>query len=781
VTAAQHPETTQHAHGTQHLEPGPADTHDLTELEREQQHLDLVYDRVDQLGEAAEEHLRQVQRAGASGTHQARSERDSFAQTLAARVAQLRSVQDRLCFGRLDMVDGQRHHIGRLGLSDEHQHKLLVDWRAPVAAPFYQATPAAPGDVVRRRHLTTRGRQVVHLEDEVLDLDAISPEQRVSLQGEGALMAAVTAPRTGRMGDIVATIQSEQDRIVRDELAGVLVVQGGPGTGKTAVALHRAAYLLFTYRQRLAGSGVLVVGPGPLFLRYIEQVLPSLGESGVVMATPGSLFPGVEATTDDSDDVALLKGDLRMARILSRAVRDRQKVPEADLKLKVGSHTLVLTREAVAASRSRARATGQPHNAARVTFVKDMLRHLAGLLADAMGQVLDDELRAELDADLRDSRDVRVKLNLLWMPLSPERFLRDLLAVPVRLDSAAPDLTDEQRDLLRRDRDEPWTVSDVPLLDELAELLGDDGEAARAQAKRESAERAAEQEYARGVLQLTKHIANEVGDGMLAGVTAEMLAGRFSGDRGGLSVAERAWSDRTWTFGHLVVDEAQEMSPMMWRLLHRRCPSRSWTVVGDLAQRGSVAGASSWHDALDRVAAGRVRVRELSVSYRTPGRVMAVADAMAEANDLPVTPVVSVREGDHDPFRRRREPGDTETVVRTVTELVAGRSGSSSGTLAVVAPADETAALLRALSSALPGRVGDGRRALDALVSVLAPEEVKGLEFDDVVVVEPAAIVAASRRGASDLYVALSRPTDRLAVVHHEPLPAGMADHLVEH
>jgi DNA helicase IV len=754
----------------------PVDDAVPTELAHEQQHLDVLYDRVDTLSAAAETELRLVQRAGASGTPQARSERDAFAGTLAARVAQLRAVQDRLCFGRLDLRDGQRHHIGRIGLSDPQQQKLLVDWRAPVAAPFYQATPAAPGDVVRRRHLTTRGRQVVHLEDEVLDLEAITPEQRVSLQGEGALMAAVTAPRTGRMGDIVATIQAEQDSIVRDELAGVLVVQGGPGTGKTAVALHRAAYLLFTYRQRLQRSGVLVVGPGPLFLRYIEQVLPSLGESGVVMATPGTLFPGVEATTDDHDDVAVLKGDTRMARILGRAVRDRQRLPDDDLELKVGSQRIVLTREAVAASRSRARATGAPHNAARVTFVKDMLRHLAGVLAAALGQVLDDELRAELDADLRDSRDVRVNLNLLWMPLSPEPFLRDLLAVPVRLASAAPDLTPAERASLWRDRGQPWTVSDVPLLDELADLLGDDGEAARSQARQDRTEREAELEYARGVTQ----IVGETPAGMKA--TAEMIADRFRPTAAATTVAERAESDRTWAYGHLVVDEAQELSPMMWRLLHRRCPARSWTVVGDLAQRGSAAGASGWSEALDQVARGRVRVRELTVSYRTPSRVMAVADAMAHANGLPVTPVVSVREGEEAPHRRWRAAGDSAAVVQAVDELVRERSaaGHITGTVAVVAPAQGTGELLAALTAAMPGQVGDARRGLSAPVTVLAPEEVKGLEFDDVVVVEPAAIVAASRRGVSDLYVALSRPTDRLVVVHHDPLPAGMADQLVE-
>ena len=736
------------------------------EIAAEQAQLDRMYARIDQLGDSAEQQLARVRAAGSQGTPQARSERDVFAQTLEQRLAQLRNVQDRLCFGRLDLVSGERHHIGRVGLSDEHQDKLLVDWRAPVAAPFYQATPAAPAGVLLRRHLTTRGRSVLALDDEVMDLDAMDEDQRATLHGEGALMAAVRAPRTGRMGDIVATIQGEQDRIVRDGLAGVLVVQGGPGTGKTAVALHRAAYLLFTHRQRLERSGVLVVGPGPLFLRYIEQVLPSLGESGVVMATPGTLFPGVEASGDDGDEVAAVKGDARMAAVLARAVRDRQRLPEEDLELKVGSHRLTLTRSAVAASRARARATGAPYNEGRVTFVKDVLRHLAGQLADSMGQLLSDDLRAELDADLRDTRDVRVAVNLLWMPLTAQRFLADLLATPVRLESAAQTLTVAERVALQRDRGAAWTLSDVPLLDEIAELLGDDGEAARAQAYQQQQERATALEYARGVLEMT-------GD-RAPGVSVDMLADQFASSSTARSVVDRAAADRTWAFGHLVVDEAQELSPMMWRLLARRCPARSWTVVGDLAQRGSVSGAASWAGALDAVAEGRWRVRELSVSYRTPARVMAVADGMAKAGGLPVTPVVSVREGTDAPIAQPRAVGDDGAVVDVVRRLLAD---ADEGTLAVVAPAKDAARLADVLGVALPGQVGDGhRRALSARVSVLAPEEVKGLEFDDVVVVEPATIIDASSRGRSDLYVAMSRPTRRLVVVHDQPLPAGMDD-----
>ncbi len=487
----------------------------------EQAHLDLVYRRLDQLVEAAQQQLAAVRRTGSVGTPQARSERDAFATTLEHRIAQLRAVQDRLVFGRLDLRSGERHHIGRVGISDEHQDKLLVDWRAPVAAPFYQATPAAPGDVVRRRHLTTSGREVVHLDDEVLDLSAISDTERATLQGEGALMAAVTAPRTGRMGDIVATIQGEQDRIVRDELAGVLVVQGGPGTGKTAVALHRAAYLLFTYRRRLERSGVLVVGPGPLFLRYIEQVLPSLGESGVVMATPGTLFPGVEAERDDADDVARVKGDLRMVQVLEQAVRDRQRLPDADLELRVGSRTLVLTRSAVGRS-----AGPRPlHRRA----AQRRTRHLRqGPAAPPRGPA---RRAAAPAAHRRPAPGARRRPARLPRRAGQPQPAVDAVAAaalphrpvrgrqPARLGGAHPDGRPSAT-CCARERGAPWTVHDVPLLDELAELMGDDGEAARAEDRRRAAELAGELDYARGVLQMTR-LENPV-------VSAEMLAEQFA-------------------------------------------------------------------------------------------------------------------------------------------------------------------------------------------------------------------------------------------------------------
>src|SRR4051794_13016709 len=265
------------------------------ELAREQKYVAALYERLDVLRVRTRGQLDGVLAQGASGTHQNRSERDSFADMYAQRLARLWAVENSLCFGRLDHADETSLYIGRLGLSDDDQHRLLIDWRAPVAQPFYRATPAAPMGVTRRRHLHTRGRTVTAVDDDLLDLEGLTDADRASLNGEAALLASLGEKRTGRMRDIVATIQSEQDKIIRSDLNGVLVVQGGPGTGKTVVALHRAAYLLYTYRERLERRGVLILGPNPTFLRYIEQVLPSLGETDVMLSTVGELYPGVVA------------------------------------------------------------------------------------------------------------------------------------------------------------------------------------------------------------------------------------------------------------------------------------------------------------------------------------------------------------------------------------------------------------------------------------------------------------------------------------------------------
>ncbi|GAB2675060.1 HelD family protein [Thalassiella azotivora] len=756
------------AGGSQGPGPRAADgepTARASQVADEQRQVDVLYARLDELRARADRDLAAVRRQRATGSHQSRSERDAFATLHENRLAQLWAVEDRLVFGRLDLTDGEHRYVGRMGLSDDDQRRMLVDWRAPAATPFYQATAANPGDVVRRRHLVLHERQVTGVEDDVLDLDAMDESGLAGLSGEGALLAAVNAQRTGRMGDIVATIQAEQDRIIRADLGGVLVVQGGPGTGKTAVALHRAAYLLYTHRERLSRSGVLVVGPSPVFLRYIEQVLPSLGETGVVMTTAGQLFPGVDARTTDEPDVAALKGDLRMAEVVRRAVRARQRVPSRPVELEVDGHDLVLTPKAVLAARDKARRTGRPHNLARVTFVKDLLVHLADQVARRLGTRFDPADRGDVIADLRASRDVRVTLNRLWLPMTPQDLLSRLLAVPERLDQAAPHLTTAERALLHRDLDAPWTLDDVPLLDEAAELLGEDDSADRALARQQAQRRAEEVEYARNVLQMT-------GAGQM--VSAEALAERFTEAGPDLSVAERALHDRTWAYGHVVVDEAQELSPMMWRALLRRVPSKSVTAVGDLAQTRAAAGAGSWAAALDPHVEGRWRMEQLTVNYRTPAQIMRTATAALRAQGVDAVTPESVREGTWPPLASHLPGLDGAALADVVSgelDVLAG------GRLAVVTAQRRWAAVAATLTAALgEDAVAAGGGGLDAPVAVLTVEQAKGLEFDGVVLVEPVEVLEDSPRGAGDLYVAMTRPTQRLHVVHDRPLPAGLED-----
>jgi len=713
-----------------------------------------------------------VRRAPLVPTPAGRAERDAFNAWHTEQVRRLSAVEDRLAFGRLDLAGCDRLYIGRIGMSDERQTQLLVDWRAPAAASFYQATPASPRGVARRRHLTLRGRLVVDIDDELLDDEALRECGLRAVAGEGALMAALTAHRTGRMRDIVATLQAEQDSVVRADPAGVLVVQGGPGTGKTAVALHRAAYLLYTHRERIARTGVLVVGPGPVFLRYIEQVLPSLGETGVLLCTPGQLFCGVDATGSEPEEVALVKGDLRMAKVIRAAVRDRQREPARPVPLVLDGDRIALRPRAVAQARHRARQSGRPHNEARVTFVRHVLDDLARQLARRRRLDPEGEEVGELLVELRQSRDVRREINLLWMPLTAGGFLRKLLSRPDRLDAAcAGILTGHERDLLLRPADAPWTPADVPLLDEAAELIGTDvrvEQARRTAQTAAAAERTEMVRYAQKVLEQNPDAA-----GM---ISADALADRMVEDSPARSVVERAAEDRTWVFGHAVVDEAQELSPMQWRLLARRVPSRSMTVVGDIAQTGSAAGASSWGQALDPVAEGRWRLAELTVNYRTPAAVMDRAVAVMRSAGALLAPPRSAREGEHPPVTVRldgRGPGPlADAVLKALLEADAVTGG---GRHAVVLPGT-AGGNARAIREALASQgAHDGPGGLSAdRVEVMTVTQVKGLEFDGVVVVDPAAIVAASPRGINDLYVALTRTTHLLTVLHHGDLPEGL-------
>ncbi|WP_245866734.1 HelD family protein [Serinibacter salmoneus] len=706
--------------------------------------MSAIYSRLDELTEQAESSLREVRATRASGTHQARSERDSFATMYADRLATYRAVQDRLVFGRLDLrTDSSPRYVGRIGVSDVDHSPILTDWRAPAARPFYQATAARPGDVVRRRHLATRGRSVVGVEDDLLDADALDDDARAQLAGEGALLASLNAHRTGRMHDIVATIQSEQDEAIRADAEGILVVQGGPGTGKTAVALHRAAYLLYAKRERLARSGVLLIGPSRTFLRYIERVLPALGETGVVSTTMSALLPGIRATALEDDAVAQVKGRLEMADVVARAVRARQRVPQTETTVRIGSVDLVIRPEDILSARTRARRSHQVHNEARVVFVRTMLSTLTTQYERAVGSELTAPERAEVSEEIRADREVRIALNLAWMPLSAKRLIADLWARPDRLAQAAPGMSQADRDLLYRERSAPWTEADVPLLDEAAELIGEDIDPqAQQRADRQAADRAAELAYARDTLSQTL-----AGSDASAMVSAETLAERMGEEGAWMTTAERAAADRSWTYGHVVVDEAQELSPMAWRALVRRCPSHSFTVVGDTGQTSSAAGASTWGEVFDRI--GTWRLAELTINYRTPRSVMdaagVVLEAMAPRRAAARAAVTSARD----------VAGALRITAGTLEEEIAA-AATRGGTCAVIAPSDQLQALRARL--AVPAHAD----LTDALL-VLDPRGSKGLEFDSVVAIDVATM------SPGDAYVTMTRPTRSLSLLGAVP------------
>ncbi len=733
------------------MPPTEINTEITTEIAREQAHLTELYALVDTMRAEAAQRLSAL--ADALREDGEDPDREAERAWTARQAGRLAAVERGLCFGRLDTEDGVATHIGRIGLfRDSDDATLLLDWRAPAARPFYTATARDPQGVRRRRRISTRDRTVVGVDDELL---TGVPDGGTDLAGDAALLAAVTAGRSGRMRDIVATLQAEQDHIVRSEQAGVLVVEGGPGTGKTAVALHRAAYLLYT-RRHLLSRGVLVVGPSRVFIDYIGQVLPGLGEDGVVAATVTDLHPAVVDRVDPPP-TRVVKGGAAMARRLAAAVRDR--VDRADGPLEVVFEDQVLRLDAARVRRAvrAARRGGLPHNRARLVFQREVVGLLANRIVEAMEAVVVDEAGNALDggdpdgrlsaADLRamaaagvvvgpdDSgpaemvdeadraalRDALLAdpavgdvLDARWPELSAPEVLADLLADPA---AAFPDLApDEVRALLSRPGG--WSAADVPLLDELAALIGQDAPAA--------------------------------GSGTLA---------------------ERAAADPTWVFGHVVVDEAQELSEMAWRMLMRRCPSRSMTVVGDPAQAGDPAAAASWEQVMAPHVGDRWELVRLTVNYRTPAEIMDAAAALLAAypgaarRGGPATR--SVRSVGTGPWRLPVRPAD---LPLRVAELAGAEAAAlDEGRVAVIAPQEHVPALAATLG--VPAEPDPERP-----IALFTPELAKGLEFDVVLIADPAAVLAGSARGPSDLYVAMTRATRRLGIVHPGPPPPGLAD-----
>jgi len=755
------------------------------DLPAEQAYIDRAYERLEVVRAETEAQLREAFRER-GGTFQSFTERDIRVRNGLNRLEKLQLGREALIFGRIDRAqsapagpaadvgpageDGSHEsfHIGRLAISDAEHEPLVVDWRAPVAEPFYRATGARPMGLRRRRHYLTDGRRVVDLEDELFAQgDGTGGAEALGLAGPSVLLAALERAHTGRMRDIVATVQAEQDEIIRAPLTGALVVQGGPGTGKTAVALHRAAYLLYTYRFPLEVQGVLVVGPNPTFLRYIDQVLPSLGETGVELSTATGLYKRARPAATEPADVARLKGDPRMAQFIRRAVHQRERPLRRSVEIPYGRAVLTLAPEASAEIVAAARRRSGTHNARRRVVETLLWEHLAGqlerraeanearsagdleIILDAssdgedlgeLTQVRPPGVRpAEVGAELRRRPMVSELLERTWPRLTPEALLHDLFGAKPLIELAGKGvLAATEPDLLYRPRSASpeevgWTQADIALLDEASWLLGP----------------------------LRPGPANE---------------------------------QPIRSYGHIVVDEVQDLSPMELRMVGRRSLSGSMTLVGDIAQATGPWAPASWEELMAYVPRRREwRLVGLSVSYRAPAEVMALARRVLAAALPGVSPPEPVRHTGQVPRFLSLGPqptgdgagadvGDNDdaawlsligrTVAEEVSEVAAARGRDDDGSVGVLVPA----ALLAEVRSALAGEgiVGGevGAGALDTQVSLLALGDAKGLEFDSVVVVEPAEIVAQSPSGMRALYVALTRCTRRLAIVYREPLPA---------
>ncbi|GGW26390.1 UvrD-helicase domain-containing protein [Streptomyces caelestis] len=740
------------------------------EISVEQEHLDRVYRRLEEKIHEAEFLMNDAAQRGQVGTPGALAERDAQVFRAGIHLSRLNNEFEDFLFGRIDLLrgkDGKKGpdgaytavepadgavredntadiaetlHIGRIGVLDQDYAPLVIDWRAPAAAPFYRSTPVDPGRVVRRRVIRSKGRKVLGVEDDLMrpELTAYLDGHELPVIGDGALMAALGQARSHTMRDIVASIQAEQDLVIRAPAASVTYVEGGPGTGKTAVALHRAAYLLYQDRRRYAG-GILIVSPTPLLVAYTEGVLPSLGEEGqVAIRAIGSLVDGAEATLYDSPSVARAKGSSRMLKVLRKAARGALEPNDSPARLRVVAFGRRLELEAEQLADIRRAALG---GTAPVNLLRPRARKL---LLDALweqsgagGRHTDPELAAELrssfDEDVT-SEDAFIEfLDAWWPELTPSAVL-DAMADERRLGRWARRILNpgEIRKVARSLRRDGHSVHDIAMLDELQAILG---APARPRKRRELDP----------LDQLTG--------------LEELMPVREESQR---ERAERLAQERT-EYAHVIVDEAQDLTPMQWRMVGRRGRHATWTVVGDPAQ-------SSWSDpdeaaqARDEALGTRPRRRfELTVNYRNP----------AEIAELAAKVLALAMPGSQSPKAVRStgvEPRFTvvdDTLAETVRAEAARLLERVDGTVGVVVAMQRREEARRWLAG-----LGDRVVALGSL-------EAKGLEYDATVVVSPAEIADESPAGLRVLYVALTRATQQLTVVsaeRDEPDATGVPD-----
>jgi DNA helicase IV len=700
------------------------------ELEQEQAHILHAYECLE-ASRADALKIRELTSSGPGGTFQARLERNVFDENIVHRLEQLDLGNAALVFGRIDRIsetddnDGiETFHIGRLAVADSNREPVVVDWRAPVAEPFYRATGRERMGLLRRRHFVVEGSDLIALEDELFGEghlgvgqdDGLSDDPRQGLRGYSTLLTVLGKSRTGQLGDIVATIQSEQDEIIRSPQGGVLVVQGGPGTGKTVVALHRAAYLLYTHRFPLEDQGVLVIGPNRVFLRYIERVLPSLGEAGVQQVIVSDLVPEVQFGGTESSNIARVKGAKKMAKVIEKAIADRERPLLEDVVMPYGTSFARLRKEESVHIVKAARRRFHRHNQGRRYVENEVWASMAATVRTGAEA---EEIREALSS----TAEMRAVFERMWPLLTPAQLLHDLFGSKALVKSAADGVIPEaEYTSLQRARSESvsdvrWTHADAALLDEARFLLG-------------------------------------------------------PRPRKGGKIED---ADEIRTYGHIVVDEVQDLTPMQLRMVTRRSLSGSMTVVGDIAQATGPLAANSWDDVLAHLPARKEpRIVGLSVGYRIPSQIMELADKVMLAATPGLRAPRSVRDGDESPLVTRvsADASLSHAVAMRAAEITSRVDVGRAAIICADHMVDEISDALTAAS--LPhGRAQAA--GLDQGLSIVPASLAKGLELDDVIVVEPSTIVADDAQGLRLLYVTLTRSTRSLTVVHKLALPEAMS------
>lgn len=690
---------------------GSPDQAQRAEMESEQRHVDRVHERLEVMRGHARAYEAEGHRRALFGNEGGLVERDAIVFQAAVWLRRLDAQEEGLVFGRLDFTDGGARHIGRIGVRDEEYEPLVVDWRAPAAAAFYRATPTDRMEVVRRRTIRCVGARVIRLDDDLLNPER-AEELNLTVVGDGALMAALTRKRGSAMQDIVATIQKEQDLAVRSPADGATIITGGPGTGKTAVALHRAAYLLFNERKRFEAGGVLIVGPSAVFVSYIEQVLPSLGEHTAALRSLGELVDGVRATRHDSAALAALKGSLDLLPVLGRAARATPPGTPRHFRTTYHGHVVQLAAHHLDRLRQQVLNRNPHPNAARANAETALVEAAWGQLPAELRERRRTE-RAIFDRDLRDRTDFELFVEEWWPYRTAAEVLRSCADPRTLAQHAGHRLTPAQVEALAGSwtmADDNPAVEDIPLLDELAQLLG------------------------------TPPVPeNEEEDPFADSGVAEVSSWA---DR----TADTARRERTReSYAHIIVDEAQDLSPLQWRVLGRLGRRATWTIVGDPVQ-------SAWPDPEESaqamtVALGdrRRHVHELRTNYRNSAEIYTYASQYAKKAAPQAALPDAVRSTGFPPEHR-------ESVHQAVTEALAAVEGTV-GVITALSAAGAVAEALRPSVEQAEGRL--------IVVNAL---DAKGLEYDAAVIVNPDAIEHESPAGTRTLYVALTRATQRLYI-----------------